>query len=315
MRLQGTINQAGKKAYSFLVSEQRGQVLAVFSKAIYLLTEQGEIFWLAGNGAPKHDRCAVVSPFIPPQPDGVSFSVEESRLIIDHAFAYEIDPVGIWAPPETKCILEPAELVGVLKYLVLQLDCSQARGFGAFLPVIQALWQEMRIPDLHYTDPLLQSARPKVLNLARACLDGNAGSISKQAEMLVGLGAGLTPSGDDLVGGVLFAIRTLQTYYSGTIAISLDFPIENYGSRTHPISFTLLKDLADGSAVEPLHQIINNLLAGTSISCINSFVSQLTDIGHSTGWDLLTGLVTGLLLTHGNHCFAPSLQIEQGTIA
>jgi hypothetical protein len=147
--------------------------------------------------------------------------------------------------------------------------------------------------------------------MARACLKGNAGLISENAERLVGLGTGLTPSGDDFLGGILFAIKMLQTYYPNTINIALRFSIENYSSRTHPISFGILKDLADGSAVEPLHQIMNHLLAGTTISCSYSYVSQLTDIGHSTGWDLLTGLLTGLLVARGNCTINPPLQIAE----
>lgn len=311
MHSQGTITQAGKKANSLLVHGQRGQVLAAFCKAIYLLTEDGELFWLAGDGIPMHDRCAVVSTIISPLLDGDSFFVEGSSLVVNETFIYNIDHGTIWSPPETKCNLEPSELAARLNGFVLQLDCSQARGFGTFLPVIQALWQDMRIPYVHYTNPLLQFAQPKVLNMARACLEGNASLISEQAEMLVGLGAGLTPSGDDFLGGILFAIKTLQTYYPDTIIVPVNLPIENYGSRTHAISFALLKDLTDGSAVEPLHHLVNNLSAGTSINCIHSYVSQLTNIGHSTGWDLLTGLLTGLLVTRGNRCFNSSLQVDQ----
>jgi hypothetical protein len=311
MHSQGTIRQAGKKAYSFLVPGQRGQVLAAFSKAVYLLTQQGDLFWLAGSGTPLHDRCAIASTPISILQDSVPFSVEETRLIINHAFAYEIDHVTIWSHPEPKSIVKLAELATHLEAFVPSLDCSEARGLGKFMPIIQALWQDMPIPDLQDKDPILHFAGPNVLNMARACLEGKGGSIFEQAEMLVGLGAGLTPSGDDFLGGILFAIKTLQTYYSNTTAISLDFPIENYCSRTHPISFALLKDLADGSAVEPLHQIINNLLEGTSINCIHSYVSQLTDIGHSTGWDLLTGLITGLLVTRRNDYPNSSLRIQQ----
>jgi hypothetical protein len=261
--------------------------------------------------SPLHDRCAVVSTGISLLPEGAPFFVEASRLIVNYAFAYEIGEIKTWSPPQTNCILELAELAAHLKTFTLQLDCSQARGFGSFMPLIQALWQDMPLPDLHCVDPILKFAQPKVLHMAAACREGNVGLISEHAAPLVGLGTGLTPSGDDFLGGILFAIKALQTYYPNAINIALHFPIENYGSRTHPISFTLLKDLADGSAVEPLHHILNNLLAGNSINSIHSYVSQLTDIGHSTGWDLLTGLLTGLLVARGNCTINPPLQIAE----
>lgn len=311
MYSQAAIQQAGQKAYAFLVPGQRGRVLAAFSRAVYLLTEGDDLFWLAAEDTPLHDRCILVSRLPSSLHTGIPFLVEGSRLVIDRTIAYEMGTITVWSPPQPDDIAESAGLKAYLESFVAQIDCSQARGFGQFIPVIQALWQDMQIPDLHYTDPLLQFAQPKVLSMAGACLEGNTSLISEQVEMLVGLGAGLTPSGDDFLGGILFAIKILQTYYPNATNILLHFPIENYGSRTHPISLALLKGLADGSAVEPLHQIINNLLAGTSVNCIHSYVSQLTDIGHSTGWDLLMGLLTGLLITRGNRCSNSSLQIEQ----
>jgi hypothetical protein len=91
-----------------------------------------------------------------------------------------------------------------------------------------------------------------------------------------------------------------------------DMPfLDAYRARTHTISFTLMNDLAEGHAIAPLHQIINGLLCGVSAERIYPFVSQLTRIGHSTGWDLLTGLLVGLLTTYRSHYFIPSLQLTK----
>ena len=58
-----------------------------------------------------------------------------------------------------------------------------------------------------------------------------------------------------------------------------------------------MQDLASGQAIEPLHHISNNLLTGEFFKSIDPFMAQLTRVGHSTGWDLLAGLLTGLLIT------------------
>jgi hypothetical protein len=75
--------------------------------------------------------------------------------------------------------------------------------------------------------------------------------------------------------------------------------IESAKQRTHLISFTLLKDLTNGQAVEPLHELIRSVLSDQPPESIRP-ASCLTQIGHSTGWDLLTGALTGLLLTFRN---------------
>ncbi|HLO13575.1 MAG TPA: DUF2877 domain-containing protein, partial [Anaerolineales bacterium] len=176
-------------------------------------------------------------------------------------------------------------------------DLSQAKGFGNFIPLILSLSQNVSAnPPFQSTDPILLFAQPLVMDMAHACLERNAARISQTAEALIGLGSGLTPSGDDFLGGMLFAINILQTAYLEWKAINHAVPIEAYQSRTHLISFTLLKDNASGHGIASLHQIINDLLSGKSFESIYPSLSQLTQVGHSTGWDLLTGLLTGMLI-------------------
>ena len=163
-------------------------------------------------------------------------------------------------------------------------------------------------PAAAFTDPVLRFAYPFVLDMARACLDRQPLRISKNADALIGLGAGLTPSGDDFLGGLLFAVAILQDTYPDLNFMNFSIPLEEYHSRTHLISFTLLKDLAGGQAVAPLHNIVNGLLTGASLESIYPFSSQLTSIGHSTGWDLLTGLLTGLLTTYRSGDFTSSFK-------
>ncbi len=139
--------------------------------------------------------------------------------------------------------------------------------------------------------------------------------ISQNATALIGLGPGLTPSGDDFAGGLLFAIKILQTAYPNLKLVNQTIPIEKYQSRTHLISFTLLQDLANGHGVAPLHQIMTGILRGDSFDSIDPFISQLTQIGNSTGWDLLAGLLAGLLVAYQDNNFIISLPLNQSTEA
>jgi hypothetical protein len=193
---------------------------------------------------------------------------------------------------------------------LLNLDLSQAKGFGRLIPHILSLSQN----ESHFSssaDPILGYAQPFVLNIARACLGQNMLCISQNADALIGLGPGLTPSGDDFVGGMLFSIKILQSAYPDLVSMNDFLPIEVYRSKTHMISFTLLGDLANGHALEPLHQIINSLLSGKAIESIYPFISQLTQVGNSTGWDILAGFLTGLLTIYQNNNSIASLQMHE----
>jgi uncharacterized protein DUF2877 len=313
---QAVILQTGTMARTGLASGQHGKVLAVFSKAIYLLTEADELFWIARDDSPMHERCAQISSPLPGLLARSPFRVEDHRLTIDPGFICDVDHAPRWCAPrvDPNHVLETIQLPARIHSFFSNLDFSQAKGFGSFIPLILSLSRNESInPLLRSSDPILLFAQPFVLGAARACLDHQPFRISQTANALIGFGTGLTPSGDDFLGGFLFAVNQLQAAYPNSNFINHRFPIETYHSWTHLISFTLLKDLASGQAIAPLHHIIHNLLTGESLASVYPFVSQLTQIGHSTGWDLLTGLLTGLLITYRSSYSMPSwLNYEKG---
>ena len=294
------MTQLGALARACLMPGQRGKVLAAFSNAAYLLTEAGELFWIGTDDTPMHQRCAQVSAQLIGLSAGAPFHAEAQHLAIDPGFIFDVGQAASWSAPR----LNPAQVVEIaglpahVAVFFSRLDFSQAQGFGAFIPHLLSLTRNESIsPAADFTDPVLRFARPLVLDMAQACLDRQPVRISKNADALIGLGAGLTPSGDDFLGGLLFAVRILQAAYPSSNFGPYGFRVENYQARTHVISFTLLKDLADGQAIAPLHHIIKRLLTGEPLDSIDPFIAQLTQIGHSTGWDMLTGLLTGLLIT------------------
>jgi hypothetical protein len=311
MKPSSAFTQMGTTARACLASGQRGKILAVFSKTIYLLTEAGELFWITTEGAPLHQRCAQTALPLPGLAAGLSFHVQGHCLIIDPAFVVDIEDAAEWCAPRGDRILEVTSLSARLQTFFSNLDVSRAAGFGIFIPYILSLTSGLSIdPWPEPADPIRLFAEPLILDMTRACLKRQSARISQNTEALIGLGAGLTPSGDDFLGGMLFALKILQAAYPDSAFTDYAIPIESYRLRTHIISFTLLKDLTNGQAIAPLHFIINGLLGGEALERISPSVSQLTQVGHSTGWDLLTGLLVGLLTTYQSNYFIPSVQIH-----
>ena len=291
--------QLGAIARSCLTPGQRGRVLAALSNAIYLLTDMNELFWIATAAAALHQRCAIISSPLPGPSVGAPFHVEHHRLTIDPAFVFDIGQAPVWHAPyvEPQHVLEISQLSARIQTFISNLDFSQAEGFGNFISLILQLTRnESTNPQPVLVDPVLLFARPLILEIAHACIEHDPQRISQNADALIGLGAGLTPSGDDFLGGLLFAIKTIQTVYPDPNFKNYEISIDTYSSQTNLISFTLLRDLANGHAIAPLHHIVNVLISGESLDSIYPSVSKLTRVGHSTGWDLLTGLLTGLLI-------------------
>jgi len=100
----------------------------------------------------------------------------------------------------------------------------------------------------------------------------------------------------------------VQFNYPDLLLTNFALDMESFHSRTNLISFTLLNDLANGHAIAPLHHIINSIINRKDPDLNDPSVSHLTQVGHSTGWDLLTGLLVGLLTIYRSHYLIPSLQ-------
>jgi hypothetical protein len=138
----------------------------------------------------------------------------------------------------------------------------------------------------------LERAAGAVERMAIACERDDAAGAEAAAAPLLGLGPGLTPAGDDLVGGVLFARHAVAGPDPGWTRAAAAIAARAR-SRTHPISATLLADLAAGEGWDPLHDLVEALGAGASAEAWAA-LGRLSRLGHSSGWDLATGALVGL---------------------
>ena len=106
---------------------------------------------------------------------------------------------------------------------------------------------------------------------------------------LVGLGPGLTPTGDDILAGTLLALHALDREKE---ANEMAAALETYGPEgTNRISLAHLRAAAAGWGAAPFHDMLVELLLwGKSLGgCIR----RIDAIGHSSGWDILVGILAG----------------------
>lgn len=134
--------------------------------------------------------------------------------------------------------------------------------------------------------------------LAGAVAANDPGAFVTAALRLLGVGGGLTPSGDDFVGAALFMLHHLGETQWQAVAKVLT---ESIPTRSHAISAALFADLARGESFEPLHQLISATHAG--IGAMLAPATRLAAIGHSSGWDMLTGMIAAATgtLKHSVH--------------
>lgn len=296
------IVQQGEKARGCLSPGRRGKVLASFSKSIYLLADR-EIVWIADDTVPMHRRSAQVSGSLPRPAVGADYFVDGRTLFVEPIFECELRESGMWTEPD---VIEPdtavnlAELSIRIEVLFDLVDSSNAKGFGYLIPVLRGLFHGSSTVRLEDHDPVLEFAGPLIMDIVRACMERRMANVSRSVKRLVGLGEGLTPSGDDFLGGLLFSRYMMKYVYDEPEGLVSDADIRKFETLTNTISFTLMKDMSEGHGIEPLYGLVNALCGEMTVETMNEHISRLTCIGHSSGWDLLTGLLTGLLSVYRN---------------
>jgi hypothetical protein len=130
-----------------------------------------------------------------------------------------------------------------------------------------------------------EDGRDGLVELVRSVRYHDAVAARRAALLLTGRGAGLTPSGDDLLAGAAATVAALGTALgfprSGRLAWRAALVLPDIAARTTAISATLLRLAARGLAMEPLHGLLD---PEPSREQITSSLTRLRRVGHSTGW-------------------------------
>lgn len=121
-----------------------------------------------------------------------------------------------------------------------------------------------------------------------------ADAVARSAGRLIGLGEGLTPSGDDVLTGLAFvaahpgfALRPLLSPLR-TVAAAAE-------AGTTLLSAITLRAAVDGRARARMHDLLLALI-GADETDLRDAVVRTAAIGHTSGYDILTGIRLGLEL-------------------
>ncbi len=122
-----------------------------------------------------------------------------------------------------------------------------------------------------------------------ACASIRAGDAQRAVEQLQGRGAGLTPTGDDVIAGLLLADA-----WTRPDRIAEERRIELAGAvRTTSLSLSFLRWAAVGQSIEPVHRLVV-AAASRDPERFAAATEAVAAIGGSSGRALLAGLAAGL---------------------
>jgi hypothetical protein len=298
----GKVPIMGAAARGWLSPGEHGKVLAAVTHATYLLTEQGELVWLGTAETPMHRRCIRVASPLPWLAVGTAFTFKDHSIELESGTNLDFHTSQIWETPAIPAsdLIESKLLPDKLHtFCNTFLARETPVGVGTFIrPVLQIAKKQDSSTAIQPEKFLTMTAWPIVERIARAYLSHDFAGVLQHAEALIGLGEGLTPSGDDFLGGLFFARYLLSCSYPHLFYLEFsNLPewIDAVQPRTNLISFVLLKDNATGHALDPLNRFGIALLTNQPVESASSAASDLIKVGHSTGWSLLAGFLVGML--------------------
>jgi hypothetical protein len=129
-----------------------------------------------------------------------------------------------------------------------------------------------------------------ITRLDETLREGKVREMVEAAVGLVGLGPGLTPSGDDFLVGLLAGLEAIGHPARATIAAAVAGVAP---SRTTPIGAWVLRHAARGSFPERLHDALIALARGDE-AAIRDAIERAMAYGATSGADTLVGLFAGL---------------------
>jgi len=277
------------------------RVIGTGSRATYLESCTGEILWLSPPGSVLHRRCVVV-PLLNSErwKEGDVCHSDGDTLCGGRSDAVCWSGADVWeaAPPGTASVTpeeSAAALAGGLSALSLR---HAPRGLAQLAFGVAPGERRRAGAEMGLMEGWSARASGRVMDVVRALRARDAAGLLLAGSALVGLGEGLTPSGDDFLGGLLFGLRLRE--YADCDETWIDWDVvrdwvADASTLTSRISHAILSDLAAGYGPEPLHALARETLMGGSREVVAEHAARVIWIGNTSGWDLLAGFSVALV--------------------
>ena len=280
----------------------RGRVHSVFERACNIETRAGELVTLLAEGMgniPHGIRLAgPVAPFeswlIPGQNailDKLALRVPDAGITVDLSGA-TVWRGAVGAVSMDVCLMDPGGgAIAALRELRATLvERAPEQGFA---PLLAGHANARSSVERGFAARLAQT----LPLLARATERRDVRAIAGVVARLVGLGPGLTPSGDDFITGYLAALWSRAGFENGIDAMlqPLADLLAPLFLCTNAISRQMLSDAAQGRFAERLIDV-TRAVAGTG-DVVDATANALAS-GHSSGADTMCGLLFGYAPDH-----------------
>ena len=279
---------AGGAARAVLGKRVRGRVLAVFRRSFYVAF--GDDVVCVGSPqlglgplnllCARRDDTAWVDDGVG---EGADVACNRTTLDVGRGLRFDFGTADIWQPP-LPVVASPAAIRIGLALVACSVRERRPGGLGAILAQSahagdDAAWD--------HDDALGAAAWPAIRSLREGLAAAFGGAASLPSiTALVGLGPGLTPSGDDFLGGLMIALHYFGRHDVARHVATAVLPVA--ARETSLISAAYLRCAARGEGARVLFDVLECIAAGDGAP-LEARLDAIDGIGHTSGWDSLAG--------------------------
>lgn len=286
-----SVEQCGALARPMFRGIQQGHVTAVFDRSFYID--------IGGASACIIGRNAISAPLnlVTNAAETVNWPASGLRaassvlfcndsFVVANIFRFQMTEAQTWTPPKPVEDGNPATLrSGLASIRSIAIRRAPAEGLGRLICQSEA----RTAPDalLKQADPAINLLRTELSASLKAPRQASVAQFDG-AHALLGLGPGLTPSGDDFVGGIMIALHIAgHSEISDQLWRSVS---EVVVERTHPIARAHLEGASKGMGSAAVHHVLNAVLEGRN-GDLAEHINSIDQLGHTSGWDIIAGAI------------------------
>ncbi len=288
----------------FLQESRIGTVHSIFNKATNISFDE-TLLALLSDELPRMPnsvrlRSVVIDELLQNLKPGMEVCVGYNTFAIPIlSFSFQLTHTSLWEPrPDVNAYQWNRETV-VLHTRLLSQFLAYKQLQGGLAPLVEPLFLEQPLQET----PLSQMAMPNLRLLAQAGWQQNIAGIEEATRGLAGLGPGLTPSGDDVLGGFAAVMALLSTQLSADFKSRRHIALkiaEVAIPRTTKLSGILLEFASLGEVSEQLGTLLLTLmLPAEEFETVLKAADRVLAFGASSGGDTLLGMLLGLRALEG----------------
>ncbi|MEN8174066.1 MAG: DUF2877 domain-containing protein [Chloroflexota bacterium] len=276
------------KAKEWLGHTRQAWVLHVFQSTLNLINDDSEVF-------------SIVTPAIGSGPFSLVVKNTDFRDYADAATPIKIEnrnlsigvtscpchPIPTWEPRPDWDALRIQKQAVIAQMLSMEAFINQHAPADSMAQILNRTASESHFLQ----DKFAGTAQIAVQSLSKGLRGHDLKFIEEAAVRLVGLGLGLTPSGDDYLMGVIFG---LWIGYPKNFAVRCaELIYQTAREKTNHLSAAWLGAAADEEAGEIWHHLFGALISHEK-TLLQQSIARILAAGHSSGGDALAGFILAL---------------------